>query len=59
MCLNKLLYPLEFLPAEAPALLQPHRVQPEFSDLIVALDVYMSWLIAVPSVEKEAVRANS
>jgi hypothetical protein len=57
--LNQLLNAVDFVAAEAAALLQPHRVEPEFRLVTLSLDVNMGWLIPVAGVKKESVRSNS
>jgi hypothetical protein len=59
MFLHKPLQPMEFQSAEAMAVLQSYRLQPEFGDLIVTLHMDMGWLIAIPGIEKESIRTNA
>jgi hypothetical protein len=57
--LNEPMDPVEFLSVKAATVLQPYGGQPEFGDLLVTLDMHMGWLIAVPGIEKAAIRANT
>ena len=59
VCLDELLEPIEFLSAKPATVLQPHGDQPEFGKLLVALDVHMGWLMTVPRIEEESVRAKT
>lgn len=56
MLIDKRPNPVDLLSAETMAPLQPNRVEPEFRLAIVALDVNMRRLAAVPSVEEEPER---
>jgi hypothetical protein len=40
---------------ESTAALQPHRIQPEFCDIIITLDVYVRRLISIASVKEESI----
>jgi len=57
--LNKSLYLIQFAPAEPPTTLKPDWVEPEFGRVVVTFNVNVGWFIAIASVEKEAIRANT
>jgi hypothetical protein len=47
----------EFCPSKATASLQPDRIEPELSDLVLTLDVNMLRFVSIASVEEQSVRA--
>ncbi len=42
--------------AESPALLEPHRIKPEFRDVVVTLNVNMWGFVTVTRIEEEPIR---
>jgi len=56
---NKLLYSIDLCSAESAAILQPNRVEPEFSLIVLTLNVNVWWLLTISGVKEESVRAVS
>jgi hypothetical protein len=55
---NQPLNPIEFNTTKPAALLQPHRVEPEFRVAPVALDMDVRRLIAVARVKEKTIRPD-
>jgi hypothetical protein len=49
----------KFIRAKTPAPLHPDRGNPEFSSVVVTLNVDMWWLLAIIRVKKESVGTNA
>lgn len=49
---------VDLIPVEPAAALQPDRIEPEFSNLVLALYVNVWWLFPVSGIEEESVRFN-
>ena len=56
MPFDKSLNPLDLDALESTAAAQADRIEPELGEVVVALHVDMRWLIAVTSIEEEAIR---
>ena len=48
----------KFSTPESAAVCEAYGIEPEFGDHVVALNVYVGWLMPVTRVEEEAIRAN-
>ena len=59
MLFDKSLNPLDLDALESTAALQADRIEPELGEVVVALHVDVRWLIAVTSIEEEAIWAKS
>jgi len=55
----ELLYPIDLISVETPAILKPDGVKPEFGLIIVTLNVNVRRLVSIARVKEESIGTNS
>ena len=59
MFFNEFLYAINLSSTKASTVLQSYRVKPEFSLVIISLNVNMRWLITIICIKEESIRPAS